>query len=109
MYVLLRLVLAMPIGRTTAPSRDSRRSAQLGASAYCADRFFRRKFRHWLRQVKVIWPECPAAIATDKTYLPLLQRALRRFRLAEMSIQLSSRLAIREFMVVHSRLLAISA
>ena len=38
---------------------------QLGAAAYSADRFFRRKLRHWLRQVKVIWPECPAAISTD--------------------------------------------
>jgi hypothetical protein len=38
---------------------------QLGASAYSADRFFRRKLCHWLRQVKVIWAECPAAISTD--------------------------------------------
>ena len=38
---------------------------QLGASAYSADRFFRRKIRYWLRQVKVVWPECPAAISTD--------------------------------------------
>ena len=38
---------------------------QLGASAYSADRFFRRKLHHWLRQVKVIWPDCPAAMSTD--------------------------------------------
>jgi len=38
---------------------------QLGASAYSADRFFRRKLLRWLRQVEVIWPECPAGMSTD--------------------------------------------
>jgi hypothetical protein len=38
---------------------------QLGAADYSKDRFFRRKLRHWLRHVKIIWPECPAAIADD--------------------------------------------
>lgn len=40
-------------------------SQQLGATDYSADRFFRRKLQHWLRQVKVVWPECPAAISED--------------------------------------------
>jgi hypothetical protein len=40
-------------------------SQQLGATEYSADRFFRRKLQHWLRQVKVVWPECPAAVSED--------------------------------------------
>jgi len=40
-------------------------SQQLGTTDYSADRFFRRKLQHWLRQVKVIWPECPATISDD--------------------------------------------
>jgi len=38
---------------------------QLGTTDYSADRFFRRKLHHWLRQVKVIRPECPATISDD--------------------------------------------
>ena len=38
---------------------------QLGTREYSADRFFRRKLSHWLRQVKTLWPECPARISKD--------------------------------------------
>jgi hypothetical protein len=38
---------------------------QLGAVEYSNDRFFRRKLQHWLRQVKVVWPDCPAAVSND--------------------------------------------
>jgi hypothetical protein len=37
----------------------------LGTTDYSAGRFFRRKLLYWLRQVKVIWPECPATIPDD--------------------------------------------
>ena len=40
-------------------------SHQLGSTEYSADRFFRRKLQHWLRQVKVVWPECPAFLPDD--------------------------------------------
>jgi hypothetical protein len=40
-------------------------SQQLGITHYSADRFFRRKVQHWLRQVKAVWPECPATVADD--------------------------------------------
>ena len=38
---------------------------QLGTTDYSEDRFFRRKVHNWLRQVKVVWAECPAAISGD--------------------------------------------
>jgi hypothetical protein len=38
---------------------------QLGTIEYSAGRFFRRKLERWLRQVKIAWPECPAAITDD--------------------------------------------
>jgi hypothetical protein len=40
-------------------------SQQLGTAEYSSGRFFRRKLQHWLRQVKVVWPDCPAAISND--------------------------------------------
>ena len=40
-------------------------SQQLGTAEYSNGRFFRRKLQHWLRQVKVLWPDCPAAISND--------------------------------------------
>jgi hypothetical protein len=38
---------------------------QLGSQAYSGDRYFRRKIIHWLRQVKALWPECPASLSND--------------------------------------------
>jgi hypothetical protein len=40
-------------------------SEQLGAAQYGEARFFRRKIRIWLRQVKALWPECPASVSAD--------------------------------------------
>ena len=40
-------------------------SQQLGTTAYSAGRFFRRKLLHWIGQVKVVWPECPAMVSKD--------------------------------------------
>jgi len=42
---------------------------QLGASNYSLDRYFRRKISAWLRQVKVLWPDCPATISKDRRFL----------------------------------------
>jgi hypothetical protein len=42
---------------------------QLGTSDYSAQRFFRRKLRHWLKQVKLVWPDCPAAMANGRDAL----------------------------------------
>jgi hypothetical protein len=38
-------------------------NAQLGSAEYAQPRLFRLKVRTWLRQVKALWPECPAAIS----------------------------------------------
>lgn len=38
---------------------------QLGSKEYTEPRFFRAKVKTWLRQVKVLWPECPASISAD--------------------------------------------
>ena len=44
-------------------------SQQLGTAEYSHGRFFRRKLQHWLRQVKVVWPDCPAAMSNDRQML----------------------------------------
>jgi Plasmid encoded RepA protein len=36
---------------------------QLGSEEYAQPRLFRFKVRTWLRQVKALWPECPAAVS----------------------------------------------
>jgi hypothetical protein len=38
---------------------------QLGTQAYSDERYFRRKIIRWLRQVKALWPECPASLSSD--------------------------------------------
>jgi hypothetical protein len=38
---------------------------QLGSAEYGEARFFRRKVSTWLRRVKSLWPECPAALSPD--------------------------------------------
>jgi hypothetical protein len=38
---------------------------QLGSAEYGESRFFRRKLRIWLQQVKSLWPECPAVLSRD--------------------------------------------
>jgi hypothetical protein len=42
---------------------------QLGTAQYSADRLFRHKINHWLRAVKVLWPQCPAQVSDDGRYL----------------------------------------
>jgi hypothetical protein len=43
--------------------------AQLGSKQYAEPRLFRFKIKTWLRQVKSLWPECPAEISTDGKFL----------------------------------------
>lgn len=38
---------------------------QLGSIEYTHPRFFRARVRKWLRQVKALWPQCPAFISHD--------------------------------------------
>jgi hypothetical protein len=38
-------------------------SEQLGSAEYAQPRLFRFRIKTWLRQVKALWPECPAAIS----------------------------------------------
>jgi hypothetical protein len=38
---------------------------QLGTTQYSVDRLFRHKIAQWLRQVKALWPECPAEVSED--------------------------------------------
>ncbi|SPE29424.1 hypothetical protein SBA2_450040 [Acidobacteriia bacterium SbA2] len=42
---------------------------QLGTGEYSSERFFRRKINFWLRQVKALWPECPAHVSSDGSHL----------------------------------------
>lgn len=44
---------------------------QLGSAEYTEARFFRAKVRTWLRQVKALWPECPASISADGSSIQL--------------------------------------
>lgn len=46
-------------------------SEQLGSKEYSEPRFFRAKVRTWLRQVKALWPECPASISPDGSSIQL--------------------------------------
>ena len=38
-------------------------SEQLGSAEYAQPRLFRFRIKTWLRQVKALWPECPATIS----------------------------------------------
>jgi hypothetical protein len=38
---------------------------QLGSKEYSADKRFRQRIVQWIRRIKVLWPECPAAITED--------------------------------------------
>jgi len=42
---------------------------QLGTDEYSSERFFRRKINSWLRQVKALWPECPAHVSSEGNHL----------------------------------------
>ena len=44
-------------------------SQQLGTAQYSVDRLFRHKIGHWLRHVKLLWPECPAQVSHDGRFL----------------------------------------
>jgi hypothetical protein len=44
-------------------------TAQLGIAEYARPRKFRERLEHWLRLVNLMWPECPANISADGTYL----------------------------------------
>jgi hypothetical protein len=44
-------------------------SEQLGSAEYAQPRLFRFKIKTWLRQVKALWPECPATIAPERDYI----------------------------------------
>jgi len=41
-------------------------SEQLGSVIYMHPRLFRFKIRDWLRQVRALWPECPATISPNR-------------------------------------------
>ena len=42
---------------------------QLGTDEYSSERFFQRKANFCLRQVKALWPKCPAQVSRDGKYL----------------------------------------
>jgi len=42
---------------------------QLGSKHYGRERDFGQKLAKWLREVKVWWPECPAALSADGRFL----------------------------------------
>lgn len=44
-------------------------ASQLGCCEYSSARFFRRKLCAWLRRITAIWPQCPAHLSQDRTYL----------------------------------------
>jgi len=42
---------------------------QLGTAQYSVDRLFRHKITQWLRDVKLLWPECPVQVSQDGHFL----------------------------------------
>jgi len=44
---------------------------QLGSTEYTEPRFFRAKVRSWLRQVRAVWPNCPASISPDGFFIQI--------------------------------------
>jgi Plasmid encoded RepA protein len=42
---------------------------QLGSVQYSVDRLFRHKILHWLRHVRLLWPQCPAKVSQDGCFL----------------------------------------
>jgi hypothetical protein len=42
---------------------------QLGCTVYSRPRRFRERLDHWLKLVRALWPECPAHITSDGSYL----------------------------------------
>jgi hypothetical protein len=38
---------------------------QLGCKEYSADKRFRQRILQWIGRIKLLWPECPAAITAD--------------------------------------------
>jgi len=44
-------------------------SHQLGTAQYSVDRLFRHKIVHWLGQVKLLWPQCPAQVSDDGRFV----------------------------------------
>ena len=42
---------------------------QIGSVEYSCPRRFRAKLTQWLRTIRLIWPECPARLATDGRHL----------------------------------------
>ena len=50
-------------------------ASQLGSADYARPRKFRERLEHWLRLVRMLWPECPAQISEDEDYL-LVQPAV---------------------------------
>jgi len=46
-------------------------TAQLGSVEYTRPRRFRAMLEQWLRQVRWVWPECPARISSDGPLPPV--------------------------------------
>jgi len=44
---------------------------QLRSKEYTEPRYFRERVKTWLRQVKVLWPQCPACISSDGCFLEI--------------------------------------
>ena len=42
---------------------------QLGSVQYSVERLFRHKIAQWLRQVRALWPGCPAGLSADGRFL----------------------------------------
>jgi hypothetical protein len=57
-------------------------AAQLGNAEYARPRKFREKLAEWMRVVKAMWPQCPAAISPDGRSLLVRPAAALRARSA---------------------------
>jgi hypothetical protein len=42
---------------------------QLGTTEYARPRKFREKLGHWLNEISLMWPQCPACISSDGEFL----------------------------------------
>lgn len=46
-------------------------AAQLGVQSYTRERKFRERIQGWLHLVRLYWPECPATVSSNGTFLEL--------------------------------------
>lgn len=57
---------------------------QLGVQDYTRERKFRERIKEWLKLVRLYWPECPAAVASNGAFLELSTASAVRPQIASL-------------------------